>query len=258
MNSETAKTCAKWSAYMYSSMEDLSQLINTTCPGCAYQLLFVDDCECACICIPGKNLTMVVFRGTDFSTMHDVLTNIDVSRKKDVLLGEVYVHDGFRRHANVVWNDVIRFINFHARSQYHKLVFTGHSLGGAVALLTAARVACMFDLLEIECFTFGAPMVGGETWRDWFDKRPNLVHHRYDNNNDVIPKLKSLMAMGYVHVGNRHYFNHSQEMMSRPLTWKERLKDWLWGHWTAIKKLELFDSLKDHKMERYILCINAQ
>lgn len=251
MNLNKAHECAKWSMTIYeNSIDELERYIRSLWPGNPFQVHFIQGCECLCISFPQE--TWIVFRGTDFWSMNDTLANIDATRTKDSILPNVWVHSGFMKESNKVWNHIIHFINTHACKKYHKLVLAGHSLGGAVALLTAARMAHVFDLLNIECYTFGAPCVGGDSWGRWFKSQPNLGHFRFDHNNDVVPKLKSLRLLGYQHVGQRMYINHAYKLITRELTWKERLSDWLWGHLQAITRLELFDSLKDHKMETYV------
>ena len=253
MNLLQAHECAKWSMAIYeNSIVDLERHIQSLLPGNPFQVHFIQGCECVCISFPQKKETWFVFRGTDFLTMNDTLANIDVAMVEDPILSDVWVHSGFMKESNKVWNHITHFINTHACEKYHKLVLAGHSLGGAMALLTAARMAHLSDLLEVECYTFGAPCIGGDSWRSWFESQPNLGHFRFDHNNDVVPKLKSLRLLGYQHVGQRMYITHACELITRELTWKERLSDWLWGHLQAIVRLELFDSLKDHKMETYL------
>ena len=253
MNLDKAHECASLSLAIYNNnVEDLERHIQKVFPGNPFQVYFIQGVECACVSFADKKETWVVFRGTDFHTHNDVLANLDVNRVEDSILPKVWVHRGFMYECNKVWNHVLYFIQSHAARKYHKLVFCGHSLGGAVALLMGTRMARTFDLCNIECYTFGAPCVGGQSWENWFNSQINLVHYRFDHNNDVVPKLKSLRLLGYRHVGQRMYITHLKNLITHNLTWKERLNDWLWGHLQALVRLQLFDSLKDHKLEKYI------
>ncbi|MDN9032438.1 lipase family protein, partial [Enterobacter hormaechei] len=68
-----------------------------------------------------------------------------------------------------------------------KLVITGHSLGGAVALLIAEllrhRSGFTYDIV---LYTYGSPRVGDKTFVE--NARP-LVHHRMVNQNDPVPSV---------------------------------------------------------------------
>ena len=179
------------------------------------------------------------------------MANLDVLRKQDTFLGKVYVHSGFLEEIADVWTKIHNFVQTNAKSDYHNIVTTGHSLGGALALLCASRVASCF-VSKVECYSFGSPMVGGSTFSGLFDELPNLRHYRFENQNDIVPKLKTLQFFGYKHVGQRYYFNYLGQIISRRLTWKESWKDWIWGQWQALKRMQFFDSLKDHKISQYV------
>lgn len=250
---DKARTCAEWSSFIYErNIKDVKAHIRTTLPGCAFEIYFIKGCEVICLSLPHKKETWIICRGTDFETMNDLLANVNVTRTKDTILSNIWIHMGFVVEANKVWDRILQFVYSHACKHYHKLIFTGHSLGGAIALLMAARMAHTCPILFSECFTFGAPCIGGVSWAHWFSLQKNLTHIRFDHNNDIVPKLKSLQLMGYRHVGTRMYITHAHNLISRELTWKERLSDWLWGHVKAITKLKWFDSVRDHKMESYL------
>jgi hypothetical protein len=82
--------------------------------------------------------------------------------------------------------------------------FTGHSLGGALATIAAARAGSFQGL-----YTFGSPRVGDETFANWFAGRPcyRVVHH-----DDVVPRLPPPLVPWrppavYRHVGQLVYID---------------------------------------------------
>ncbi len=250
MDLEQALLCARLSRDVYLPMHTFHKQLQEQYPGCPIQIFQVGGCQLACLSIPSNKTTFLIFRGTDFST-NDFMANLDVVRIQDTFLGNVYVHSGFLEELQDIWKNVHNFVHVHAKPDYHTLVVTGHSLGGALALLCASRLAVCF-VSKVDCYSFGAPMVGGDTFSTFFDKLPNLDHYRFENQNDIVPKLKTLHFFGYEHVGQKYYFNYLGEILSRPLTWKEQWKDWLYGQWQALRRMQLFDSLEDHRIDQYV------
>jgi hypothetical protein len=64
-------------------------------------------------------------------------------------------------------------------------VFTGHSLGGALAMLAAARAALRFP----HCYTFGQPRLFDCNFRDWYNYRAGPRTWRLVNREDIVPHL---------------------------------------------------------------------
>jgi predicted lipase len=96
---------------------------------------------------------------------------------------------------------------FSVRSQIHEyleshpltgIVAAGHSLGGALATLCAVDIQYNFAQLEIEAYTYGAPKVGNDGFRDSFNRRvPNSF--RFVQGMDIVPELPRWWQ-GYRHV----------------------------------------------------------
>ncbi len=108
------------------------------------------------------------------------------------------VHTGFNDYAaTLLDNDRFLALIDEVERSGEKLFLTGHSLGGAVALLTAARLTERGLGDSIEVITFGAPAVGDRYFVNYFDGRINLT--RITVSGD--PIKKSLRSLGYTHVG---------------------------------------------------------
>ena len=103
--------------------------------------------------------------------------------------GDAMGHEGFQRALNVVWPEVEA-----ALPPGMPLLICGHSLGGALALLAASRLAARSPRV---C-TFGAPRVGNEAWgRRLLEATGNQVV-RYVNEEDIIASVPS-RRLGYAH-----------------------------------------------------------
>jgi hypothetical protein len=81
-----------------------------------------------------------------------------------------------------------------------RVVVVGHSLGGALAALCAARLAHDEDILgstnidplkpKVSCVTFGQPRVGDDAFREGVDKRsPALRYTRVVRGGDVFARV---------------------------------------------------------------------
>lgn len=91
------------------------------------------------------------------------------------------------------------------------LWFTGHSLGGAMAILAAAT----WELQDSSAgkvsgvYTYGQPRVGDQTFTNKFNPRLSSKTFRVINNNDVVSRIPNI---GYKDVGQVKYFDEDGDL----------------------------------------------
>ena len=112
-------------------------------------------------------------------------------------------HRGFMEALAEIWEPLSAAVREALDAKERPLWVTGHSLGGAIALLAAWRFQRQF-LPVHEVVTFGAPMVGNAAAAAAFAREfPNRVF-RYVDVEDPVPLLPtvSLVANTYRHCMN--------------------------------------------------------
>jgi len=96
--------------------------------------------------VKSEDITYVVFRGTEILSMKDIKADMSIFKKMN-RTQDGRVHSGFYNHLEKVWDFVPE------EEETNPIVFTGHSLGGAMATLACSRV-------KSTAVTFGSPRVG--------------------------------------------------------------------------------------------------
>jgi len=133
--------------------------------------------------ITGEDVTVVAFRGTDFNEVSDWLANLGRSATETP---HGQVHKGFYDAYQSMKSQVDAILK--ERNTKHLWV-TGHSLGGAIALV------CAYDLVEVEqrqlngAVTFGQPMVARQNFADYIDTLLIGRYARFVNRDDIVPKV---------------------------------------------------------------------
>ena len=109
------------------------------------------------------------------------------------------MHRGFVDAYLSVREQIHNYLRSHAAS---RVTVTGHSLGGALATLCAVDIQYNFSNIKIDIYTFGAPRVGNNGFRESFNRRvPDS--HRFVYGMDVVPSLPRPWQ-GYRHVEQEH------------------------------------------------------
>jgi len=132
----------------------------------------------------------------------------------------VSVHEGFNK---VVFSDGLfdRILDTvqDLLKEYpnYSLITSGHSLGGAEAILTGAALAHYLPSFTIQSISFGTPRVGDESWKLYVNQFPNLGIWRFVHRDDIVPRLplatfahaghtiqmyRKKMKAYYLHVGD--------------------------------------------------------
>lgn len=99
----------------------------------------------------------------------------------------------------------------------YTLLFTGHSLGSALATLAALDSVIPFRGLNslsslnvtasrISLITFGSPRVGNKAFAKSFNSIPFQRLYRVTNTNDIVPHLPP-MNTGYMHVMKEYWMS---------------------------------------------------
>src|SRR5208282_73814 len=93
-------------------------------------------------------------------------------------------HRGFLEALEMVWGPLSAMVDQALKAKDRPLWVTGHSLGGALALLAAWRFQRNF-LPVCEVVTFGGPMIGNETASKAFEQEFPGKIFRYVDIEDV-------------------------------------------------------------------------
>ena len=181
----------------------------------------------------------ITVRGTadKINRKEDFNIKVRTDRKLDIP-----VDSGFDDVARAVYAD----LKPHLRTGY-KTYLTGHSLGGAVAVLIA--VALTEDGYQIQrIITFGQPKF---TTAAGVQRLESLPLMRVVDENDIIPMLpppsfRNVGKGAYAHVGPEIVLLEGKNYTYLPTHIAERLS--VGEDWGAL----LGSDLKDHKMDRYL------
>jgi len=151
---------------------------------------------------------VVAFRGTQPKHPVDWLSDGRVVQAPWVhTVGKV--HKGFYEALRVVWGDghVLprRLVGRGNRTVW----ITGHSLGGALAELCAARACFDPAITSIAIqgvYTFGQPRVGDDAFAALLHQKLGARTFRFVNDRDIVPRVP-FFSMGYRHYGNQTFFD---------------------------------------------------
>lgn len=106
------------------------------------------------------------------------------------------VHNGFYTGYNLIKNVVnSQLTNLRALHRNAAIYITGHSLGGAIAVLSTLEVKSLFGG-PTELYTFGQPRVGNSEFAKYFSTIVNL--NRVIHYADLVPHIP-LQTQGFVH-----------------------------------------------------------
>jgi hypothetical protein len=157
---------------------------------------------------------VVAFRGSESPTSIDGLKDWLLTNAIDLLivpqgpLGADFAaagvgarwHQGFVGAITDIWNPVFAATTEHLKAKDRPLWVTGHSLGGALALL-AAWLFLRKTVPVHQVYTFGGPMVGNKDVADAINREYAGKVFRYVNSPDPVPLLPmmSLLANDFSH-----------------------------------------------------------
>ncbi len=152
------------------------------------------DTECF-VCNKNNHVT-ITFRGTDSGK--NWLSNFMFCQKTVPYNNtdtDIRIHRGFSE----AYTSVRRKIHALLPQGACKVTVTGHSLGGALALLCAVDIEYNFPEKDISVYVFGCPRVGNAAFAKSYNKRV-FKTLRVTNGNDIVAKVPPAL-FGYRHVG---------------------------------------------------------
>lgn len=189
---------------------------------------------------PGKEIYILAVTGTE--NIKDVAIDLNFSKvlfggntpaeftqtaiKSELTSKDPMVHRGFNKYAQTA---------FFTREEEHetygeflanllkddsdrKLYIVGHSLGGAVATIGAARLLSLgVDPAQIEVITFGAPAVGNTAFAKQYGSKINLT--RVVIQGDPAKGILQAVAGGYTQFGKQSIWkeNHNMDKQSHAM-----------------------------------------
>ena len=216
-------------------------------------LWFFSGHSTQCYVAAAGDLAVVAFRGTECGLdqgpeamarfVADLSVDLDI-RWVDGK-GGGRIHRGFRDALDEIWPDLKACLDQYL-SNGNPLWITGHSLGGALALLAADRLLPQKKVQGV--YVFGAPRIGDQRFAEGFSPRAFSIV----NNNDVVPHLP---PFPYADLGEMHYIDskgilHSR--IGRGERWMDRIQGHIQclienvRHWDQGLAASLPDWIKDH------------
>lgn len=149
------------------------------------------------------NLAVLSFRGTDSGDPTDLMDDINAMPRP--WKGPGKVHSGFDEALGEILDQITTGLE---AVDGLRLLFTGHSLGAAMATLAASLH------LPAALYTYGSPRVGDAEFASAMQQKP-LDIHRYVDCCDIVARIPPEGVFGYAHIGKPFYIDLGREVRQR-------------------------------------------
>ena len=205
-----------------------------------------NDAGTAGYVVEGSDIIVIVFRGTEDEL--DWKTNVNA--RLVALQGGTRVHTGFFQAYWPIRDAMFDFVKLAVQAKPRAIYITGHSLGGALALMATAELANDDDAMIRDCiaacYTFGCPRAGDSSF-DIYVKAPL---YRITNGVDMVPAIPPAI-LGYRHVGDTRYFGKlGMSPGRRSPTILQKTWRTIWGL-AALIRSGKFQNIADHSITVY-------
>ncbi len=162
---------------------------------------FINRKNSQCFIASNSHMILLCFRGTETSEIKDITTDLDADQ---VNAYGAKVHHGFHRAYQQVKSAVCTQLKKH-NNKNKPIYITGHSLGGAMAVLAAMDLTNRgFNVQSI--YTYGQPRVGNKAFCSLYQQRFKGCSFRLVNKDDKVPESppKNLSIAGKKLMEYRH------------------------------------------------------
>ncbi|KAI9029622.1 catalysis At the Interface: the anatomy of A conformational change in A triglyceride lipase, partial [Phycomyces nitens] len=149
------------------------------------------------------------FRGTN--SIRSFITDIEIISQSYPPVKNARVHTGFYNSYLEVQNTVVSsMIDQITKYPSYKVTVSGHSLGGAVAVISAMDLYqrdSRFTASNLAVYTFGSPRIGNKEFA-YYVSGTGIKIQRVVNDRDIVPHLLP-QAIGYYHNGDEYWIRSS-------------------------------------------------
>ncbi|MFC3997351.1 lipase family protein [Nocardiopsis sediminis] len=198
------------------------------------------------------SMVVTSFRGTETKEIRDFLSDTNAALVPNPgATGRV--HWGFSAALDAVYPDILAAVQ-EFRTNGQSLWFTGHSLGGALAMLAAARSHFCDGMLADGVYTFGQPRTCDTALASAYDDAFTGRTYRFVNNSDVVAQVPPEPL--YRHVAEMKYFDADGRLRDKPPSLLGGFTDQVKGH-TADMFAPGADGIRDHLMDAYLARLDA-
>jgi pimeloyl-ACP methyl ester carboxylesterase len=169
-----------------------------------FQYAYSEDMKILALILRKRQDVIICFRGTVLDNTINLHADIQARFVPMESLG--LVHKGFNSALDSVWAEIKTLI---PPGEKQRIWLTGHSMGGALALLAGARFATEYrrceNIMVHGLYVFGAPRVGDQDFADAFNntylRQRSFLFARYNDIVTVLPPcIKKIWE--YRDVGN--------------------------------------------------------
>jgi triacylglycerol lipase len=179
-----------------------------------------------------ETYAVLAFKGTVPNEIHTVETDADFWQVQSKYGA---VHQGFLD----TYRELAKEIEPVLRKIDLPIYITGHSLGGALALLATVFLADQDKLAA--CYNYGCPRVGTDPMADRIFKVPvyRCVHHA-----DIVPAVP-LLIQGYRQYGDTRYLRDNGKVCEGSQAFVRRF-------FAVLNPLNWLHCISDHGIENYV------
>lgn len=176
---------------------------------------FIENSETQCYIAKNENIILLAFRGTESDKIIDILVDLFALKKK-IFWGKAHV--GFYAALDVVFKEICLTLK-ELQDNQQPIWIAGHSLGGALATLAAARLAYEGEIKGVKgVYTYGQPLVGNKEFKTNFENALKGKFYRLTNFKDPV-SLVPLKCWRFHHVGKIMLFNEQGEAVDKSPLW---------------------------------------
>jgi len=143
--------------------------------------------------VSNADALLVAFKGTDPLVLATWITDLAALPKRPD------IHGGFSAALEAVWDELRTVLTNEGRGK--RVFVTGHSLGGALAVLAARRARDELGLTVAAVYAFGMPRAGDAAFGTSYDALTN-VSYRFVYGDDFVAQVPP-SHWGFRHVGRR-------------------------------------------------------